>query len=113
MQPERVNYKLNAYREIFNRSNLAAFYSSFGDRYKSLAYVAELASVAARNDAKVYGLTHAEYENAYRIGFFRGDEGAASVNQDIQALADLDSQEQQLTEILEKSLNLIAAPVRY
>lgn len=110
---EGENYRLKAYHEVISRSQVAAFFSSLGDRYKSLAYVAELAAVAARNDAKAYGLTHAECENAYRIGFYRGDQGAASVNQDIEALADLDSQEQQLTEILEQSLNLEAAPVRY
>jgi hypothetical protein len=111
MRRERENYKLKAYRELVNRSNLAAFYSSFGDRYKSLAYVAELASVAARNDAKAYGLTHAECENAYRIGFFRGDNSAASADQE--DLSELDGQERELTEILEQSLNLTAAPVRF
>ncbi len=102
--PEQKNYRLNAYRDLVYRSTLATFYSSFGDRYKSLAYVAELASVAARNDAKAYGLTHAECENAYRIGFFRGDQGADKADRD--DLVELDAQETQLTEILEEVLNL-------
>lgn len=110
---ERENYKLTAYRELVNRSSTAAFYSSFGDCYRLLAYVSELAAVAARNDAKAYGLTHAECENAYRIGFFRGDQGAASAAPGSNDLAFLDTQEKQLTQLLEECLNLTAAPVRF
>ncbi len=106
---EQGKYRLNAYRDLVYRSSLAAFYASFGVRFKSLAYVAELASVAARNDARAIGLTHAECENAYRIGFFRGDQGADEADQD--DLAGLDAQEAELTEILEESLNLTAPPV--
>jgi hypothetical protein len=52
-------------------------------------------------------MDHNYCENAYRIGFFKGDQSA--INSVPEDLLGLDSQERWLTEILEQSLYLAAA----
>ena len=110
---EQDERKLAAYGNIVKRSQMASFYASFGDRYKSLTYVSELASTVARSDAEALGLSKQECEKAWKAGFGSGEWNAANTETEEIDLPYLDTQERQLTELLEETLNLKAAPVRY